>query len=103
MEIKSKLYNQALYVLLMGELDESSAPFVRHTLDVLFDKEKKYNKVVIDLSQLDFMDSTGIGVMLGRYKRLQQRGIPIFIVNPSSQAERIFQMSGLYDLMPKIS
>ena len=65
--------------------------------------EKMFNKVIIDLSQLEFMDSTGIGVMLGRYKKLQSRNIPIYIINPSNQAEKIFQMAGLYDIMPKIS
>ena len=103
MKVKTKLHNQALYVLLIGELDESCAPFVRNNLDNLFENEKRFNKVIMDLSQLEFMDSTGIGVMLGRYKKLQHRNIPIYIINPSKQAEKIFQMSGLYDIMPKIS
>ena len=103
MQIKTKLHNQALYVLLIGELDECCAPYVRSNLDNVFDNEKRFNKVVFDLSQLDFMDSTGIGVMIGRYKKLQTRNIPIYIINPSRQAEKIFQMSGLYDIMPKIS
>lgn len=103
MQIKTKVHNQALYILLIGELDEANAPYVRSNLDRVLESEKNFNKVIIDLSQLDFMDSTGIGVMLGRYKKLQQRNIPIYIINPSKQAEKIFQMSGLYDIMPKIS
>lgn len=103
MQIKTKVYNNSLYVLLIGELDEANAPYVRTHLDRVIETEKKYNKVIMDLSQLEFMDSTGIGVMLGRYKRLQSRNIPIYIINPSIQAEKIFQMAGLYDIMPKIS
>ncbi len=103
MQIKTKVYNNSLYFLLIGELDEANAPYVRKSLDYAIDNEKRFNKVIVDLSQLDFMDSTGIGVMLGRYKRLQSRNIPIYIINPSRQAEKIFQMSGLYDIMPKIS
>lgn len=103
MQIKTKVHNQSLYVLLIGELDEANAPYVRTSLDYSFDTEKHFNKVIIDLSQLEFMDSTGIGVMLGRYKKLQSRNIPIYIINPSRQAEKIFQMAGLYDIMPKIS
>ena len=49
------------------------------------------------------MDSTGIGVLVGRYKRMKSKNIPIFICNPSNHVERIFKMTGLYDLMPKIS
>ncbi|MBQ8522646.1 MAG: STAS domain-containing protein [Clostridia bacterium] len=103
MQIKTKVHNNSLYVLLIGELDEANAPYVRNHLDQVIETEKGFNKVIVDLSQLDFMDSTGIGVMLGRYKKLQSRNIPIYIINPSRQAEKIFQMAGLYDIMPKIS
>ena len=103
MQIKTKVHNNSLYVLLVGELDEANAPYVRTHLDQAIEYEKRYNKVIIDLSQLEFMDSTGIGVMLGRYKKLQSRNIPIYIINPSRQAEKIFKMAGLYDIMPKIS
>ena len=57
----------------------------------------------LDASELEFMDSTGVGVMIGRYKKFKERGIPVFISNPSLHAERIFKMSGLYEIMPKIS
>ena len=48
------------------------------------------------------MDSTGIGVLIGRYKRMKDKDIPIYIANPSKHAEKIFKMTGLYDIMPKI-
>ena len=66
-------------------------------------RSPKFNQIIIDLSELDFMDSTGIGVLIGRYKRMKDKHIPIFICNPSTHAERIFKMTGLYDIMPKIS
>ena len=103
MKIKTKLYNQTLYVLLSGELDEHSAANIRRNLDILFDTEKGFNQVVMDLSELEFMDSTGIGVLIGRYKKLKEYNKPIFITNPSIQAEKIFRLSGLYQIMPKIS
>ena len=102
MQIKSRVHDKTLYVLLCGELDEHTAPYTKMTLDELFIKPN-FQKIVIDLSELDFMDSTGIGVLIGRYKRMKDRGISIFICNPSSHAEKIFKMTGLYDIMPKIS
>ena len=45
---------------------------------------------------------TGIGVLIGRYKKMKDKNIPIFITNPSSHAEKIFKITGLYSLMPKI-
>ena len=95
MQVKTKVHNNSLYVLLIGELDEANAPYIRTHLDRVIETEKQFNKVIMDLSQLEFMDSTGIGVLLGRYNK--------FIINPSRQAEKIFQMAGLYDIMPKIS
>ena len=102
MEIKNRIYEKTLYVILSGELDEHSAYKTRIKLDDIFSKPN-FNQVIIDLSELDFMDSTGIGVLVGRYKKLKDKNIPIFICNPSSHAERIFKMTGLYDIMPKIS
>ncbi|MBQ7603205.1 MAG: anti-sigma factor antagonist [Clostridia bacterium] len=102
MQIQSKLYKDILYLSLSGELDENSAGYVRANLDEQM-SSNFYKQIIIDLSQLDFMDSTGIGVLLGRYKKMKQRGIPIYISNPSKQADKIFRMSALYDIMPKIN
>ena len=102
MQVKHRLYDGTLYVVLAGELDEHSATFVRQQMDSLF-INIKCRQVIIDLSELEFMDSTGIGVLIGRYKKLKEYGVPIFICNPSTQAEKIFKMTGLYDIMPKIS
>lgn len=101
MQIKNRIYNNTLYVILSGELDEHTANNTRIALDKLFEGNG-FKQVIIDLSELDFMDSTGIGVLIGRYKKLKGRNLPIFICNPSSHAEKIFKMTGLYDIMPKI-
>ena len=101
MQIKSRVHNGTLYVLLCGELDEHTAVYTRIAMDEIFDKPT-FDKIVIDLSELAFMDSTGIGVLIGRYKKMKEKDIPIFIANPSSHAEKIFKITGLYDIMPKI-
>ena len=102
MRIKNRLYNNTLYITLCGELDECSAPYTRNIMDELVDTNC-CNKVIVDLSELEFMDSTGIGVMIGRYKKLKNKNIPIYICNPSNHIEKIFMMSGLYEIMPKIN
>ena len=102
MQVKSRVYNNVLYVVLSGELDEHNADYTRNSLDNLFTKDN-FKQVIIDLSELEFMDSTGIGVLLGRYKKLKSKNVPIYICNPSTHAERIFNMTGLYEIMPKIS
>ena len=102
MQIKSRIVNKTLYILLSGELDEYTAQAVRKNLDALLDTQKGFVQIVIDLSELTFMDSTGVGVLIGRYKKMRESNKPIFITNPSRNAERIFKMSGLYEIMPKI-
>lgn len=102
MQIKSRIYNLTMYIVISGELDEHTALFTRNKLDEIF-AQNTFKQIIIDLSELDFMDSTGIGVLIGRYKKMKDRGISIFICNPSTHAEKIFKMTGLYDIMPKIS
>ena len=72
MQVKSRVYNNVLYVVLEGELDEHNADYTRNTLDSLFDR-LNFKQVIIDLNELGFMDSTGIGVMIGRYKKLKAK------------------------------
>ena len=102
MNVKTRAHKNTLYISLDGELDEHTAEYTRINLDQAM-LQCRSAQIVIDLANLRFMDSTGIGVLIGRYKKMRDRNIPIFICNPSSQAERIFKMTGLYQIMPKIS
>ncbi len=102
MDIKYRNYNNVLYVMLIGELDEHTAKYTSKTLDDLFASTIS-RQIIIDLSEMKFMDSTGIGVLIGRYKKMKAKGVSIFISNPSYHAEKIFKLTGLYEIMPKIS
>ena len=103
MEIKYENADDCIYAELSGELDEYSAEYVRISLDgLLKESALSKSKLILDFSKVSFMDSTGIGVLIGRYKKMRDINKPIFITNPSRNAERIFKMSGLYEIMPKI-
>ena len=101
MQVKNRIHKNTLYISLDGELDEHTAEYTRLSLDQAMGGCRSA-QIVIDLANLRFMDSTGIGVLIGRYKKMKDRNVPIFISNPSTQAERIFKMTGLYSIMPKI-
>ena len=101
MEVLINFDNLTLVVKLVGELDEHSAEFVRRKLDTAF-QENNFNAVVLDLSRMSFMDSTGIGVVIGRYKLLKKLGKKLYVRNPSPTVEKIFKMSGLYEIIDKI-
>ena len=102
MEIKNRIYNNTLYISLSGELDEMTANFTRNEMDSLLNN-LNFKQIVIDLGELTFMDSTGIGILIGRYKKMKNKNIPIFICNPNHHIEKIFKMTGLYEIMPKIN
>ncbi|MBQ7977111.1 MAG: STAS domain-containing protein [Clostridia bacterium] len=102
MQVNAKIYQETLYLQVAGELDEHTAHYARMAMDNQLESAD-FKQVIIDLSKLEFMDSTGIGVLIGRYKKMKQKNIPIFISNPSVQADKIFRMTALYDVMPKIN
>jgi stage II sporulation protein AA (anti-sigma F factor antagonist) len=102
MQVSNKVHGNVLYILLNGELDEKTAEYTRISMEKCMENVS-VARIVIDLANLRFMDSTGIGVLIGRYKKMQSKGVPIYIANPSTQAERIFKMTGLYQIMPKIN
>ena len=102
MQIHSNYNNNVLYMRLSGEMDEHSTAFARRTADRLVDDYAASERAVIDLSGVSFMDSTGIGFLIGRYKKFHRYGIPVYVTNPSLSTDKILQMSGVYTLMPKI-
>lgn len=101
MEIKFKKSGAALTVYVYGELDECSASNAKTILDKLLYDNLNSQKVVFDLSGLSFMDSTGIGLLIGRYKKLKQFNIPSYICGASVGTEKVIELAGLYKIMPK--
>lgn len=89
-----------LRVSLSGELDHHYSLQVRREMDAAID-ENRPRMVELDLSGLSFMDSSGIGVVLGRYKKLKAMGGQMCVVNVPAKVDKIFQMSGLYTLIPR--
>lgn len=102
MKIHSDYRNRILYMRLSGEMDEHNASSARRTADRLADDYAQSERAVVDLSEISFMDSTGIGFLIGRYKKFQRYGIPMYVTNPSLSTDKILQMSGVYTLIPKI-
>ena len=105
MEIKYKSFDDTLLAKLSGELDEYTAEYVRMSLDtVLGDLSVTGSaKLILDFENVTFMDSTGIGVLLGRYNKYAKHNIVIEIKNATGHIDRILKMTGIYEIMPKIS
>ncbi|MDR2091072.1 MAG: STAS domain-containing protein [Clostridiales bacterium] len=87
--------NFVLYI--SGEMDESNV----RAAAAEFDRgiEKSPSAVVLDLSALTFIDSTGVGMILSRYGRLKSAGIPLYARGLRAQTEKVFRMSGLLGII----
>ncbi len=102
MELYVEYEGSTLIFRLVGELDEHSAEFVRRKLDNAM-SDGNYSAIVFDLARLSFMDSTGIGVIIGRYKTARKLNKNVYVKNPSATVDKIFKMSGLYEIITKIN
>ena len=101
MEIKYKKINDNLTVYVYGELDECSASKAKDILDKLLLSNINTKNVIFDLSGLSFMDSTGIGLLIGRYKKLKALNIKTYLTGATVNTEKIIEIAGLYEIMPK--
>ncbi len=102
MQIDYIVKKNVLIFYFNGELDECSAEYAKKRLDMRIDTAD-YACVVFDFGKLSFMDSTGIGILIGRFKKLQRRNIKAYIQNTGTQTEKILRMTGIYDIMPKLA
>ena len=82
-----------LYVKLTGEIDHHRAVSVRGEID-----DKICNlmpkKTVLDLSGIEFMDSSGLGLIMGRYALMEKLGGKLTLQNPNERIVRILKMAG---------
>lgn len=81
-------------VRLAGELDHYCAQSVRRELDTLI-ADRHIRLLILDFSALQFMDSSGIGVILGRYRQMRDRGGQVGVIHMNRHIARIFHMSGM--------
>jgi anti-anti-sigma factor len=93
LEIEIQNSGERTLVTLSGELDASTASFL---YDKLSDLEvENVQHVVLDLAQVTFMDSTGLGVIMTEHKRLQHSEGSLTIFAPPSSVRRLFEITGL--------
>lgn len=98
MYIKFENLDNSLVVTLMGELDHHSAEEVRVKIDDRVDRNNISN-LILDFSGVTFMDSSGIGVIIGRYKKMSLRKGEISIVAINRNIKRVFELSGIFKII----
>ncbi|MGI6485745.1 MAG: anti-sigma F factor antagonist [Tepidanaerobacteraceae bacterium] len=95
MSTKVKKLDDVLLVYLRGELDHHSTGAIRETIDnYLFGT--KINNIIFNFKGVTFMDSSGVGMILGRYRRISNNNGKIAVININPKLKRIFEISGLF-------
>ncbi|SHJ97461.1 anti-sigma F factor antagonist [Tepidibacter formicigenes] len=94
MNINYKIEHRNLIVELYGELDHHIASEVREEIDMAIDQNSIKN-VIFDFKNMNFMDSSGVGVVIGRYKKVSKTGGKVIAVNLNKHVKRIFELSGM--------
>lgn len=99
MQIKLKKKNNILTVAFSGELDHHGAAEFKNELDSYLLANNAKN-VIFDFKDLTFMDSSGIGAIMGRYKIIKSFGGKMAIAGANRQVDTILGISGIKKLIP---
>lgn len=102
MEIEFSMQDKTLMVHLIGEIDHHTCVEIRERVDREYQKRRAKN-ILFDFSHIAFMDSSGIGLLMGRYRSVAICGGNIGIYNVSQKVDRILNLSGIYKLMKNYS
>jgi len=82
-------------ISLSGELDLASSPALEEAIDRVFASETKV--VVIDLRRLEFMDSTGLSIIVKAQQTAEDRDVQLNVVNGPAQVQRLLSLTGVAD------
>ena len=97
MSTEYNVIEKNLIIYLGGDLDHHNAEQIRKRTDALVDINRIKN-IVFDFSKVSFMDSSGIGVVMGRYKKIYYDSGKVVVVGINNIIDRIFKMSALYKI-----
>ena len=92
--IQYRLDGDCLELTPIGEIDHHNASKMRAEADALINKYSP-QRVALNLGKIDFMDSSGLGFIMGRYKLVVEKGGSLFIKTPSKSVLKICRLAGL--------
>ena len=98
---RSENMAEEIAVVLKGEIDHHRAGELKDELDKIIDRIHP-RMMVLDFKNVTMMDSAGIGLLLGRYKRLRETGGTLCVKRVNCQIDKIFKVSGLYQVVKRL-
>ena len=98
MDVRLEVIGTTLVVKIDGEIDHHNTAKIKAEIE----REMNLNNIVnliLDFDGVTFMDSSGIGMIMGRYKKVQKLGGRVIISSATPQIKRIIEMAGLHGIM----
>ena len=99
MNVKHFIEERILVFEISEELDHHMCEIIRRRADYEIQRFMP-RKVIFDFNRVVFMDSAGIGLVIGRYKTVTALGGSLEMINVSNKLRRVFEMSGILNIIP---
>lgn len=100
MEIEFRHTQGNIRVCFSGDIDEYAVQKIKTVIDDAIDSEPNLRSMTFDMSCVTFIDSTGLGFLLGRYKKLRTRHAELLLANVPKHVDKVFSTSGIYRYVP---
>jgi len=97
MEITFEMIDDILISVLSGELDHHSSGEIRDTIDHTYDTFQAKH-IILSFEEVTFMDSSGVGLIMGRYNKVRERKGKIAVVGCNEYITRILDLAGIYTI-----
>ena len=91
-----------MIVYLRGEIDHHSAGEIRDGIDRMI-ANLRPGALILDLSEIEFMDSSGLGLVLGRYRRIRELGGEMFLCNTNERIMKLLKMAGVDKIIKTVN
>ncbi len=101
MNVKHYMEDKILLFEITEELDHHSCEKIRKRSDYEIQRFMP-KKVIFDFNKVYFMDSAGIGLIIGRYKTSSCYGAKLEMINVKEKIKKVFEMSGILKIIPII-
>ena len=97
MSVEINVTGEVVTARLIGELDHHSAKGMRDAIDNAVDLNMP-SLLVLDFSEISFMDSSGIGLVMGRFRNISKLGAELHIIGASPQIHKMLKLAGIEKL-----
>lgn len=98
MSVTIKIKDPEMYAFIKGEIDHHTVPAIREQIDDAVCDCGKVKTLVLDFGDVSFMDSSGVGLVMGRYRFIAPMNIKLRVDNLSNRDYKIMRMSGIEKL-----